>query len=179
MPVYYAQVQPHGPVRIGFTERLGERLQNIGAWCPYPVELLVQIPNGGPIAEAWLHRRYRELKLKDSWFGPGLLLLQDAEALTSGRLPEGMPAELTHHWASRDVRQVGRLREIRESIFGLSMRDFAALAGVSTATMSTWELTGSISPRGMVLVMELAAEQGHELAADDFYHISPRHTGAA
>jgi len=68
MPIYIAQaLGPDGPVKIGFSNKVGARLRKISVhlWCD--VEL-ARLLDGDREAERALHRRFQHLRLRGEWF---------------------------------------------------------------------------------------------------------------
>ncbi len=70
------------------------------------------------------------------------------------------------------------IRYIRKEVFGLTQADFAALAGVTQATVSRWE--GGVSPSldEVGAIREAAAERGVELKDEWFFEV-PNEPAAA
>lgn len=54
-------------VKIGFTANLEQRLKEIQAMCPVPLELLATVP-GGRAREAALHREFAGDRVHGEWF---------------------------------------------------------------------------------------------------------------
>lgn len=73
--IYFIQVQPGGPIKIGWTEKLVSRLLCIRGSCPYPVEVIGIIAGGDKEREANLHRTFKADRIHGEWFNPCLSLL--------------------------------------------------------------------------------------------------------
>lgn len=83
--VYFIQVQPAGPIKIGITSGPVEgRLSDLRSACPYPVRLLGTVP-GTIHHEQWLHRKFVATCTSGEWFEPNAGLLSTiAEVLAPG-----------------------------------------------------------------------------------------------
>jgi DNA-binding MarR family transcriptional regulator len=72
--VYFIQSNLGGPIKIGTTTDLRDRLVQIQATSPLPLVVL-SIQRGNASCEAMLHERFRSLRLHGEWFFPGEELL--------------------------------------------------------------------------------------------------------
>lgn len=71
--VYFASMAT-GPIKIGFTSDIDRRMKNLSYGVPGGVRLLATMA-GSPVAEAWVHDQFRELKISGEWFSPDADLL--------------------------------------------------------------------------------------------------------
>lgn len=69
--VYFAQAEPCGPIKIGYTTRprLKARMSVIQTGCPFPLRLCRTFP-GTRSLEAKLHRTFRKHHMHGEWFYP-------------------------------------------------------------------------------------------------------------
>jgi DNA-binding transcriptional regulator YiaG len=76
--------------------------------------------------------------------------------------------------------RMNAVRHIRNSVFKLSQAPFAAIAGVSQATVSRWE-SGELEPNrdNMERIRSAAIERGLELDYESFFKAPPDEEGAA
>lgn len=56
-----------GPVKIGFTTDLGQRVQSLQTGCPYTIEVLASF-DGTPGHEWDYHERFKKERLRGEWF---------------------------------------------------------------------------------------------------------------
>jgi hypothetical protein len=81
--VYIIQMGNDGPVKIGFSNRLSERLKSIQTDCPYKIKIIAVIENCSFQDEHDLHKKYRHLRIHGEWFEKNVLSLinEDIKAL--------------------------------------------------------------------------------------------------
>lgn len=73
--VYFMKpVGMDGPIKIGCTIDIGERLNQLARWSPFPLELVAHV-EGGPRLERKLHSYFREHHSHKEWFSPSPMLL--------------------------------------------------------------------------------------------------------
>lgn len=65
--VYFIQQGSDGPIKIGFTTNIEQRLKNLQTGSPFPLALLVCVP-GSEANEATLHRALKNHHLQLEWF---------------------------------------------------------------------------------------------------------------
>ena len=72
------------------------------------------------------------------------------------------------------------VRYIRDKVFKLTQAPFAAIAGVSQATVSRWE-TGELEPNrdNMERIHRAAIERGLELDYTSFFNAPPENDAAS
>lgn len=69
--VYFVQCEGGGPVKIGATRNLEQRLLALQTGCPFPLRLLSALPTADPLGyERHLHRRFARHRLDGEWFKP-------------------------------------------------------------------------------------------------------------
>lgn len=76
--VYFIRADRGGPIKIGLTHRLTERLAALQMGCPFPLAVIAIIEGGAGTTEAGLHNRFAAGRLHGEWFDPdtpGLLEL--------------------------------------------------------------------------------------------------------
>ena len=82
--VYFAKpVGQDGPIKIGCSNDVVQRIAQMSMWSPVPLELIACFP-GKPSDEHALHREFAEYRLHGEWFSPGERLLKRIDAF----LPE-------------------------------------------------------------------------------------------
>lgn len=79
--VYFIQSEMGGPIKIGTTKNIDERLQKLQLCCPVPLIVLFTINDAGHDLEAKLHRRFRLHRLHGEWFDNTPELLRYMELL--------------------------------------------------------------------------------------------------
>ncbi len=81
--VYFVRPVGHaGPIKIGFTSYMRERMNAMLAWSPYRLEILAMI-DGDLGVEKALHKKFAEHRLHHEWFTPAKELLEFIESVTS------------------------------------------------------------------------------------------------
>lgn len=73
-----------GPIKIGCTNNVERRLEQVEAWSPARLEVIVAIP-GSPAIEHYLHTRFAEYRLHGEWFSAGPRLLEYVDKLIAAR----------------------------------------------------------------------------------------------
>lgn len=76
--VYFIQAGECGPVKVGFTSNLKERLDALQVGHPENLRLL-GARQGGPAEEAELHRRLAAHRVRGEWFAPAPEVLSAVE----------------------------------------------------------------------------------------------------
>lgn len=79
--VYFAQVQPRGPIKIGLSthDTIERRINALQVGCPYPL-IVTRIVPGGRSFEQHVHRLFRRLRMRGEWFYPAPVLARVAFA---------------------------------------------------------------------------------------------------
>lgn len=67
--IYFVQADTDGPIKIGTTTQLEQRLAALSNSDPAKLHLLATMP-GDNKDEAQLHKRFRRLRLHGEWFAP-------------------------------------------------------------------------------------------------------------
>lgn len=79
--VYFAKpVGQDGPIKIGCSNDVFRRIEQMSGWSPVPLELMATVP-GCPADEHQLHREFAEYRLHGEWFSPGPRLLDHIRSL--------------------------------------------------------------------------------------------------
>lgn len=75
MPVYFIRaIGGHGPIKIGKSGNVRERLAQLNAGSPYPLEVLATLP-GGDAQERQLHSLFSDSRERGEWFTATVALL--------------------------------------------------------------------------------------------------------
>jgi len=104
--VYFAQRESGGPVKIGHSDNVRDRLTNIARECKERIRVLLLLPGGQPV-EAELHKRFEVTRLRGEWFA------------VEDRLTEFIAANALHdklHEVFRGVFPEPLLGPLRESL---------------------------------------------------------------
>ena len=67
--IYFMQIEPLGPIKIGISNNPHKRLYHINTSSPYPVKLLYFTP-GNMNDEKSIHRNFIEYRIRNEWFHP-------------------------------------------------------------------------------------------------------------
>lgn len=82
--VYYLKpVGEDGPIKVGCSRYVKERMNVVNRWCPFELEI-AHCERGEHVVERILHVRYRDLKIHGEWFRFGGILANDIHDLQSG-----------------------------------------------------------------------------------------------
>jgi hypothetical protein len=73
--VYFVQVEHDGPIKIGTTNRLDERIKSLQTASPYKLRLLAKY-EGSHAQERRLHVLYAEYRIRGEWFRPNQSLME-------------------------------------------------------------------------------------------------------
>lgn len=65
--IYFAQPTNGGPIRIGASNAMSERLRTMGTWLPGGIETIVEI-DGYFLGEAILHKCFDPIRIERDWF---------------------------------------------------------------------------------------------------------------
>lgn len=75
--LYFVQQQlpgEPGPIKIGVSRDIGERVRSLQCGSPHPLALLGTVP-GDALDERRLHERFQAFRLSGEWFAPDAALL--------------------------------------------------------------------------------------------------------
>jgi len=82
--VYFTRpVGMSGPIKIGCTTNIENRLSSLSTWSPFPLELILTIP-GDTRLEGTIHDRFARDHLHREWFSPSDGLLTFIRRVISG-----------------------------------------------------------------------------------------------
>jgi hypothetical protein len=105
--VYFLQAGEDGPIKIGVTGNLPQRLRSLEAGCPLPLRVLLVV-RAGRVTEQAMHQRFHADRLHHEWFRPSSDLLayiagfaerdQEREAIWVGSCE---PRRRTRGWRPR------------------------------------------------------------------------------
>lgn len=78
-----------GPLKIGVTRDIGQRVAALQSGCAEPIRVLAVVEQVGDLTERALHKRFAEHRQSGEWFAAAPELLAFAEELASrnGRTP--------------------------------------------------------------------------------------------
>lgn len=82
-PTFVYFIKPKGrkgPIKIGCSNAPADRLMALGAWSPYPLELIGSVPGGYP-EESYLHSCFADHHSHREWFRPNAQLLTAIQAV--------------------------------------------------------------------------------------------------
>jgi len=152
--VYFLQVVPNGPIKIGSTTGdIEDRIVALQTGCPWKIKPLGFI-EGEARHEFWLHRRFEKHRLEGEWFEPvDELLAAIAEILRQN-----------FSWPEPEIAIDSEIRAIRNNL-GESQIDFARRLHIDQATLSRWERKGIPGPLKTFAVRQLLAAISEENAA--------------
>ncbi len=74
--IYFVQSEEGGPIKIGTTECLAQRLPCLRTDCGKPDLRVLAVINGGRAEEQGLHKRFSRLRLDGEWFEPANDLME-------------------------------------------------------------------------------------------------------
>lgn len=86
--VYFAQVRDGGPVKIGCSRGPLDRIKDLQAWCPLPLDFICMV-EGDAHDEFAIHEHLRDFRMHSEWFEPSkalTALVSDIRDMS--RLPE-------------------------------------------------------------------------------------------
>lgn len=72
-----------GPIKIGCSRMVDDRLMQIAAWSPFPLEIVYSEP-GEHVLERQLHRCFADYHSHLEWFHPGERLLSSLQKMKGG-----------------------------------------------------------------------------------------------
>jgi len=73
--VYFVQSRLGGPIKIGLTTQLNQRLKQLQNESPIPLQIVGAL-RGDEKVEAAIHERFRKLRLHGEWFEPSTELVE-------------------------------------------------------------------------------------------------------
>lgn len=73
-----------GPIKIGITAHVDQRLDYLMSWSPIPLEVAALTP-GTHVLEKFLHRHFRAQKLQNEWFTATPELIAVIDGLNAGK----------------------------------------------------------------------------------------------
>lgn len=76
--LYFIQMDRIGPIKIGFTKNIANRLIALQTSSPYPLNLLCITPSNEN-QEKEIHSCYDAIRLEGEWFLPHPLVIRDIE----------------------------------------------------------------------------------------------------
>lgn len=73
--VYFVQSGLEGPIKIGASSNVKQRLVDLQMGSPQPLKLLAQV-RGSKREEREVHRRFAHLRVRGEWFSPAAELIE-------------------------------------------------------------------------------------------------------
>lgn len=73
--VYFVQSRLGGPIKIGLTTQLNQRLKQLQNESPIPLDIVGAL-HGDEQVESAIHERFRKLQLHGEWFEPSKELVE-------------------------------------------------------------------------------------------------------
>lgn len=139
MAVYFIRAGEDGPVKIGYSAKVGLRLAKIQSDIDRPVAVINQI-DGGIDVERWAHHRFRACRLRGEWFefdNAMHTVQSEIEGVELMLVPAEVPAP-----QATDLGEPFDLAEL-EAAFG-NRRQMAIALGLPLTTVYTWFKKGTI-----------------------------------
>lgn len=164
MPVYLARFGVLGPVKIGSSSSVYQRLEMLQAplWDDM---ILLRLLEGGLNEERRLHARFAAQRIKKEWFTYTQDMMGDLGLLDLQRDPtRALPEIKRLHW--RDPVRIARSSALRGWMLrvGLFEDDLSKLVGTAPSTVAQWILYGS-RPRSGVAALLVRLSDGELLDA--------------
>ncbi len=72
-----------GPIKIGCSQCPGKRLSSLETWCPFPLEIVAEIP-GYSTLECRFHRKFLDTHLRSEWFAASAELTATIKQINAG-----------------------------------------------------------------------------------------------
>lgn len=157
MPVYLIQAGENGPVKIGFAAHVTIRLADLQSAHYEELRLLRTVSDAGRNVERWLHRQFREQRIRGEWFrfDPAMLTVDVSTVMrvTDPRQHE-LPARRRVTRTARTASGMRARKRVKLShplmrylrAAGLSVEDFADQIGITHPTIYRW-LNGRRQPQ--------------------------------
>ncbi len=73
--IYFVQAGENGPIKIGFSDEVHKRIEELQVGCPYRLNLL-WVYNGRQYGELELHELFLHEHIRGEWFRPGKSVLE-------------------------------------------------------------------------------------------------------
>ena len=80
--IYFVSYHDGGPIKIGYTTNLNERMRHLQTASPYDMKLLAKV-SGDTLVERWFHAEFAEHNLRGEWFEPAQPILDEIERLSA------------------------------------------------------------------------------------------------
>ncbi|MFD2206609.1 GIY-YIG nuclease family protein [Kiloniella antarctica] len=159
--VYFIAPVNGGPIRIGRTTKVDNRLKGLMNMSPVELEL-IGVVSGGPYVEYWLHEYFAKDRLHSEWFKPSKQLLEiaeDARAEVRNRLIPDEPTSTSRIWLTKAT-----LQKLKTST--AELRRLTGLSSVS-----------EISPLTVRSIARLCSIYPERFQPNDFYD-TPKNPGS-
>lgn len=129
MTVYFVKpVGLAGPIKIGCTTMLDKRLVMLGAWVPFPLEVLATVPGSFKL-ENNIQDCFTHAHIRGEWFNPVPELVEAIRKIASG-MPVEQAIDLSKRQPGRKRRTWGpehtRRRSVRSRVIMAERRAFRA-----------------------------------------------------
>lgn len=110
--IYFLQMQPNGPIKIGCSTQPKLRRETLQGWSPYELKILATVPGKFDL-ESNIHDCFADLHMRGEWFSPGDRLIASINKIASG-VPVEIAIDLGARVASIKAKRP-RKREITSS----------------------------------------------------------------
>ena len=158
--LYFLQVAGGGPIKIGYTRDVRSRLTSLGAWSPWPLEVLHAI-EAPPIAEVYCLELFRAHKMRGEWCHPAPEILQFIDAIKATGVVRGCPQPITP--ADKGCTATPRFDAVIPSIWP-DVEAMASELGVVTIGLKS---TGAFSDRTICKIILAARRRGRHVETSD------------
>jgi DNA-binding transcriptional regulator YiaG len=155
VPVYFVQSGSDGPIKIGFTVNIANRLYKMKTDCP---DLrLIAMAHGTMKTEKALHKKFAAHRISGEWFSPdNILITEIAELSDPALIPQNMRGSnkiVIRHGGG----MTGPQFAAAIAALGYSQNKFALKAGVEQGTVSKWCRAETV-PRYAEVIVKLLHE---------------------
>lgn len=120
--VYFIRAGEGGPVKIGYCTDTDERMNNLQT-AHYDTLHLIRAVPGNRAKEKWLHRHFKDLRLRGEWFtfDPSMLTVEPPEVETTPRDAvtfdsNGLPNDILEYVVQRLQDTDERQKDIAEKV---------------------------------------------------------------
>ncbi len=149
--IYFVQAGVGGPIKIGITSDLENRLAGLKTSCPYPLSVIGTV-QGTRSDERLLHLCLTCSRMTGEWFEPTpkvLALIKDAMAgiWPEPPAPVEQPRVVEPQWEPAEFTAAARA-------LGVNLKALGAELGVSTSTAYRYANGEMVIPRTVALAVE-------------------------
>lgn len=167
--LYFAQVAGGGPIKVGFSSNVRNRLASLATWCPYKIEFLHSM-EAPKMAEVYCLERLRAHQLKGEWFHPHPDVIRFIEEIRATNEVAGVPdAPKTTYGAPKGkavqttfAKVIPRFWKTREELGSAMMLQLSSLG-----------TRNALSEQACCRIILYARSQGVELKTADLQETVP------